>query len=45
VLRNKGYHYQYSYALNAGHVDGPTRNQTWALAYEWVWQGYKPTGK
>jgi enterochelin esterase-like enzyme len=45
VLRNKGYHYQYSYALNAGHVDGPVRNQTWALAYEWVWQGYQPSGK
>ncbi len=45
VLRAKGYHYQYAFSLNAGHVDGPTRNQTYAEAYEWVWQGYQPSGK
>ncbi len=45
VLRNKGYHYQYSYSLNSGHTTNPARNQTYALAYEWVWQGYKPTGR
>ncbi|MEI6861916.1 MAG: alpha/beta hydrolase-fold protein [Verrucomicrobiota bacterium] len=45
VLRNKGYHYQYSYSLNSGHTTAPARNQTYAEAYEWVWQGYKPTGK
>jgi enterochelin esterase-like enzyme len=42
VLRNKGYHYQYSYSLNSGHTTGPARDQTYALAYEWVWQGYQP---
>ena len=41
VLRAKGYHYQYVYALNAGHVAGPVRNQTLPEALEWTWQGYK----
>jgi iron(III)-enterobactin esterase len=40
VLRAKGYHYQYVYALNAGHVDGAVKNQTLPEALEWVWQGY-----
>ena len=40
VLKAKGYHYQYVYALNAGHVDGAVRNQTLPHALEWVWQGY-----
>jgi enterochelin esterase family protein len=40
VLRAKGYHYQYAYALNAGHVAGPVKSQTLPEALEWVWQGY-----
>jgi enterochelin esterase family protein len=44
VLKAKGYHYQYVYALNAGHVDRAARNQTLPEALEWVWQGY-PIGK
>jgi len=40
VLKAKGYHYQYSYALNAGHVERAVRNQTLPEALEWVWQGY-----
>ena len=40
ALKAKGYHYQYVYALNAGHVAGPARNQTLPHALEWVWQGY-----
>ena len=40
VLKAKGYHYQYVFALNAGHVAGPVRNQTLPEALEWVWQGY-----
>ncbi|MDB6068356.1 MAG: enterobactin/ferric enterobactin esterase [Pedosphaera sp.] len=40
VLKVKGYHYQYVYALSAGHVAGPVRNQTLPEALEWVWQGY-----
>jgi enterochelin esterase-like enzyme len=41
VLKAKGYHYQYVYALNAGHVDRAAKNQTLPEALEWVWQGYK----
>jgi enterochelin esterase family protein len=40
VLKAKGYHYQYAFALKAGHVDGAVRNQTLPEALEWVWQGY-----
>ena len=40
VLRAKGYHYQYDYAVNAGHVDRAAKNQTLPEALEWVWQGY-----
>jgi enterochelin esterase-like enzyme len=40
VLRAKGYHYQYVYALNAGHVERAVRNQTLPEALEWLWQGY-----
>jgi enterochelin esterase-like enzyme len=44
VLKAKGYHYQYVYALNAGHVDRAAKNQTLPEALEWVWQGY-PIGR
>ncbi len=40
VLKAKGYHYQYVYALNAGHVDRKVREQTLPEALEWVWKGY-----
>jgi enterochelin esterase-like enzyme len=40
VLKAKGYHYQYVFALNAGHVERAVRNQTLPEALEWVWQGY-----
>ncbi|HEX3718370.1 MAG TPA: alpha/beta hydrolase-fold protein [Verrucomicrobiae bacterium] len=40
VLRAKGYHYQYVFALNAGHVERAVRSQTLPEALEWVWQGY-----
>ena len=40
VLKAKGYHYQYVYALSAGHVDRAARSQTLPEALEWVWQGY-----
>jgi enterochelin esterase-like enzyme len=40
ALKAKGYHYQYVYALNAGHVDRAVKNQTLPEALEWVWQGY-----
>lgn len=42
VLKAKGYHYQYVFAVNAGHVDRAVKNQTLPEALEWVWQGFKP---
>ena len=40
ALKAKGYHYQYVYALNAGHVDRRVREQTLPEALEWAWKGY-----
>jgi len=40
ALAAKGYHYQFVFARNAGHVDGPTKRQTLPEALEYVWQGY-----
>jgi len=36
----KGYHYQFVFARNAGHVDRAVKQQTLAEALEYVWQGY-----
>ncbi|MGP0017140.1 MAG: alpha/beta hydrolase [Candidatus Sulfotelmatobacter sp.] len=40
VLAAKGYHYQFVFARNAGHVDGAVRRQTLGEALQYVWQGY-----
>lgn len=40
VLKAKGYHYQYVFAVNAGHTDRAVREQTLPEALEWVWRGY-----
>jgi enterochelin esterase family protein len=46
VLAAKGYHYQFVFARNAGHVDRAVREQTLPEALEYVWQGYRdPAGK
>jgi len=45
VLAAKGYHYQFSFAKNAGHVDRDVRKQTLPEALEYVWQGYPLNGK
>ena len=42
VLAAKGYHYQFLFSRNAGHVDGPTKRQTLPEALEYIWQGYVP---
>ena len=42
VLAAKGYHYQFVFSRNAGHVDGPTKQQTLPEALEYLWQGYRP---
>ncbi len=44
VLAAKGYHYQFVFAENAGHVDRPTRLQTLPEALEYLWQGYQAPG-
>ena len=41
VLAAKGYHYQFIFARNAGHVDRATVMQTLPAALVWVWRGYR----
>jgi iron(III)-enterobactin esterase len=43
VLAAKGYHYQFVFARNAGHVDRAVKQQTLPEALEYVWQGYRGT--
>ena len=45
VLAARGYHYQFIFARNAGHVDSGVKRQTLPEALEWLWQGYKPMTK
>ena len=47
VLAAKGYHYQFVFARNAGHVDHAVRMQTLPEALEYVWHGYpaQPAGR
>jgi iron(III)-enterobactin esterase len=40
VLAAKGYHYQFVFARNAGHVDHGVKQQTLPEALEYLWQGY-----
>jgi enterochelin esterase family protein len=44
VLTEKGYHYQFVFARNAGHTDRAVKQQTLPLALEYVWQGYSASG-
>ncbi len=45
VLAAKKYHYQFVFAVNAGHTDRAVKQQTLPEALEYVWQGYKPVKK
>jgi enterochelin esterase family protein len=45
VLADKGYHYQFVFARNAGHTDGAVKRQTLPEALEYLWQGYPIEGK
>jgi iron(III)-enterobactin esterase len=40
VLAAKGYHYQFVFARNAGHVDRGVRQQTLPEALEYIWRDY-----
>jgi hypothetical protein len=42
ALADKGYHYQFVFAKNAGHCDGSVKQQTLPGALEYVWRGYSP---
>jgi enterochelin esterase-like enzyme len=44
VLAAKGYHYQFVFARNAGHVDHAVKQQTLPEALEYLWQGYPVAG-
>ncbi len=44
VLAAKGYHYQFVFARNAGHVDRAVKQQTLPQALEWLWRGYPIEG-
>lgn len=39
VLKDKGYRYQYVFALDAGHCERKVQEQTLSEALQWVWQG------
>jgi enterochelin esterase family protein len=41
VLKDKGYDYQYVYALDSAHCDRRVREQTLPEALEYVWRGHK----
>jgi len=45
VLAAKGYHYQFIFARNAGHVDGSVKQQTLPEVLEWLWHDYQPVTK
>ena len=45
ALKSKGYHYQFVYSKNSGHVDAKVIRQTLPQALEYVWQGYPIAGK
>jgi iron(III)-enterobactin esterase len=40
ALAAKGYHYQFVFALHAGHTDPNVKLHTLPEALEWLWQGY-----
>jgi hypothetical protein len=44
VLAAKGYHYQFTFARNAGHTDRSVKQQTLPEALEYLWWGYSRAG-
>jgi enterochelin esterase-like enzyme len=45
VLKVKGYDYRFVFARGAKHVDPRVVAQTLPGALEWLWAGYKPSGR
>ncbi len=44
ALAARGYHYQFVFARNAGHVDHGVKEETLPEALEYVWRGYPIAG-
>ena len=45
VLKAKGYPYQFVFSEASGHVERSVEMQTMPEAFEWVWKGYKASGR
>ena len=45
VLAAKGYHYQFVFARNAGHIDRAVKQQTLPEALEYLWQDYPSSSR
>jgi enterochelin esterase family protein len=45
ALKAKGYPYQFVFSEASGHVERSVETQTMPEAFEWVWKGYKPSGR
>jgi enterochelin esterase-like enzyme len=45
ALADKGYHYQFVFARNAGHTDRSVKQQTLPEALEWLWKDCPPLNK
>jgi enterochelin esterase-like enzyme len=45
ALKAKGYPYQFVFSEASGHVERSVEMQTMPEAFEWVWKGYKASGR
>jgi hypothetical protein len=45
VLAAKKYPFQFVFSEASGHVDRRVELQTMPEAFEWVWKGYRATGR
>ena len=45
ALKAKGYPYQFVFSEASGHVERAVEMQTMPEAFEWVWKGYKASGR
>jgi enterochelin esterase family protein len=45
VLAAKGYHFQFVFTRNAGHIDRNVKQQTMPESLEWLWHDYQPVAR
>jgi iron(III)-enterobactin esterase len=45
ALKARGYPYQFVFSEASGHVERSVEMRTMPEAFEWVWKGYKPSGR